>query len=185
MIIGVLSDAHGNFIGLKQCLDFLKNKAERIFFLGDAVGDIPFPNEVIDQLRQSAVECILGNHDAMLLGILPYSSEKEEIFKIRESKNNISDIKLEVLKTLPQMIDVVIDGKRILFVHGNPVEIMNGYVYPDSDLSPFSKSEHDVVFMGHTLRSFVRSFKGKKFINAGSCGFSRDTGNQVSAVLFD
>ena len=116
MIIGVLSDAHGNFIGLKQCLDFLKSKCERIFFLGDAVGYIPFPDEVINLLRKSGAECILGNHDAMLLGILTFSQENEEIYRITESRNKISAINLDFLKTLPNKIEVIIDNKRILFV---------------------------------------------------------------------
>ena len=65
------------------------------------------------------------------------------------------------------------------------MDFLNGYIYPDSDLSQFAKSEYDIVFMGHTHRSFIRDIKEKKIINTGSCGFSRDAGNKISAVLFD
>jgi putative phosphoesterase len=185
MIIGILSDAHGNYLGLEKCLNFLKENTEKIFFLGDAVGYFPFPNEIIDRLRSDNVQCVLGNHDAMLLGILPYDQSKEGIYKIEETKRYISEINLSFLEKTPLISEQVIDGKKILFIHGSPHDYLNGYVYPDSDISIFSKLDYDVFFMGHTHRSFIRKSYNKLFVNVGSCGFSRDNGNKITIALYN
>ena len=51
MRIGVISDAHGNPLGLRACLDFLAGeKVEAIYFLGDSVGYMPAGGDVIDAL---------------------------------------------------------------------------------------------------------------------------------------
>ena len=48
MKIGLLSDAHGNPDGLANCISVLRSRgAERLFFLGDAVGYLPRWLEVL------------------------------------------------------------------------------------------------------------------------------------------
>ena len=48
MKIGILSDAHGNPHGLNRCLTALKREgAERLYFLGDAVGYLPDWKDVL------------------------------------------------------------------------------------------------------------------------------------------
>ena len=68
MMIGVFSDAHGNEPGFYKCYDFLLKHSDIIYYLGDAVGYFPLSNKIIDTLRTNPVNCLKGNHDAMLLG---------------------------------------------------------------------------------------------------------------------
>lgn len=136
-------------------------------------------------LRQDNVKCIAGNHDAMLLGSIYYEHEKEPIYKMLESKGKITPENTEFLKKLLPKKEITVDGKKILFVHGSPLDPLNGYIYPDTDLSDLNEQQYDIIFMGHTHRSFIRETNGKKFVNVGSCGFSRDNGNKLTVALYD
>ena len=56
MVIGLLSDAHGNPLGLRSCLAALRAAgAGQVYFLGDAVGYLPGEAEVIDILLAEGV----------------------------------------------------------------------------------------------------------------------------------
>jgi len=53
-MIGLVSDAHGNVFGLQRCLKLLEESAaERLFFLGDALGYFSKPKEVLELLKMN------------------------------------------------------------------------------------------------------------------------------------
>ncbi|MDR9388678.1 MAG: metallophosphoesterase family protein, partial [Balneolaceae bacterium] len=65
----VISDVHGSMDALNALNDRLDvNRVDKILCLGDMVGYGPEPNEVVAQLRDWNAECVLGNHDAAVLG---------------------------------------------------------------------------------------------------------------------
>jgi predicted phosphodiesterase len=68
-LIGLISDAHGNAPAFERAVSILAAQGvEHIYFLGDAVGYVPSA-AVLDSLARlgSKVQCIRGNHEAMLL----------------------------------------------------------------------------------------------------------------------
>ncbi|MBN2712547.1 MAG: metallophosphoesterase family protein [Planctomycetes bacterium] len=71
--IALIADVHANFAALEAVLDDCCRRADRICFLGDAVGYGPNPNECIDALRKYCMPgyCLMGNHDHATL----YSAE--------------------------------------------------------------------------------------------------------------
>lgn len=72
MQIAVLSDIHANYPALEAVLKHAKRQgAERLWFLGDIVGYGPHPGQCLDWLRADVADgdWVLGNHDAMLLGL--------------------------------------------------------------------------------------------------------------------
>ncbi len=65
MRVGVISDVHGNVLALDAALAALRREgAQRVVCLGDLVGYGPYPNEVIERLREEAIPCTLGGTDA-------------------------------------------------------------------------------------------------------------------------
>ncbi|MEI9958766.1 MAG: metallophosphoesterase [Ferruginibacter sp.] len=76
MRIGVFSDAHGNETGFNTCYKYLSKEADLIYYLGDAVGYFPLSNQIIDTLRSNNIQCLKGNHDAMILGEMEYENER-------------------------------------------------------------------------------------------------------------
>lgn len=61
------SDVHGDSSKLAS---LPINDVDKVFFLGDVVGDGPCPNECINFLRENNVTCVMGNHDAITVGKL-------------------------------------------------------------------------------------------------------------------
>ena len=68
-MIGILSDAHGNIAAFRSAIALMRQMRVRSFyFLGDAIGYIPFLNVLDDLLAMgNEVKCILGNHEKLLL----------------------------------------------------------------------------------------------------------------------
>lgn len=185
MKIGFVSDAHGNPVGLANCIELLRAQgADRLYFLGDAIGYLPYWREVLQILRTQNVVCIRGNHEDMML-----SGE------ITEAKNRVYNISAERTASIaeymswisgwPIQLDLEFDGMKLLLVHGSPVDPLNGYVYPDTDLAELIPLDRDAVLMGHTHRPFVRHVEERIAANVGSCGLPRDVGNLSSCAMLD
>lgn len=185
MRIGVFSDAHANETGFNTCYAYLSREVDLIYYLGDAVGYFPLSNRIIDTLRLNNIKCLKGNHDAMILGELQYADEREEIYQVKKSTKIISEQNLKFLKELPVEEKLTIDTRDLLFVHGSPLDPLNGYVYPDSDISEFDDMPYDAIFMGHTHRPFIKRVGMKNIVNVGSCGLPRDVGNKLSIAVYD
>src|ERR1700760_2914967 len=65
MRIAILSDIHGNLVGLDACLaDLLaQGGADAIVAAGDLCLDGPKPKKVLQRLAEVAARCIRGNTD--------------------------------------------------------------------------------------------------------------------------
>ena len=187
MLIGFLSDAHGNPFGLISCHNRLRSEgAERIYFLGDAVGYWPHNETILKELLSLKVPCIKGNHDAMLLGLLPIPEEKEDTYRLKPAALSVSVAARRVMANeWPIKRELTFDGRRILLVHGRPNNPLDGYLYENDLPSPEETDDFDVVVMGHTHHAFIRSERKTLWLNAGSCGLPRDIGNMASCILYD
>lgn len=186
MKLGFVSDAHGNPFGLEGCLRALRAQgAERVYFLGDAVGYLPEENAVFDLLRSHEAICVRGNHEAFLLGELPVSPERDRIYRIAEARARIAPEHTEWIRQWPLRLELTMDGLRLLLVHGSPAHPLTGYVYPDSDLGPLAAVAADVVLSGHTHRAFTASSGSVTIVNVGSSGMPRDVGDLASCALVD
>lgn len=186
MKIGVLSDAHGNEVGLNLCVQFfIELNVEKVFFLGDIVGYFPEPGKAIKLLKSAQAHCLLGDHDAMLLGYLELDEKKDKVYKIKEVKRVISQQEIQEMSVFLPWLQIEICGRRILLIHGSPWDPLSGYIYPDSDLQQFSKLPFDIIFMGQTHRPFIQRTGTVTVVNVGSCGLPRDQGNLASCAIYD
>ena len=155
-LVGLLSDAHGNPLGLRTCLDVLKRAgAQQLYFLGDAVGYLPGEAAVLDLLARENVHCQWGNHEAMLLGELALDPDQDQMYGIAAVGVRLSGKHRAQLDSWPRTRTLTLDGRRILLVHGSPTDPLCAYVYPDADLSGLASLGFDAVFMGNTHRPFV------------------------------
>lgn len=184
-MIGLLSDAHGNYLAFNHTIDLLrKYGAEHFYFLGDSVGYLPTPLVVSAlQALKGEIVCIRGNHEVLLL--------KEKIDPLREPvyqhsalRRKIDTSRIEFIQKWPLQIEENFRAGKALFVHGSPHSPTEGYIYPDTDLSPF-RVDARFIFMGHTHLPFLRRCGETTFINIGSCGLPRDRGGLGSAALFN
>lgn len=184
-LIGLLSDAHGNSLAFDRAVNLLLAQgAQRLYFLGDAIGYVPSA-DVLDSLARlgNRVQCIRGNHEAMLLEGQS-DPARERVYQLEVLRPLMAPRQLEMIASWPASRIEEIDDLRVLLVHGSPADPSYGYVYPDTDLSTFVPNV-DWVFMGNTHRPFIREHEGTCYVNVGSCGMPRDDGRHAAVVLFD
>src|SRR6056297_2278159 len=64
MKIAVFSDIHGNIEALQKVMEDIKRaEVDKIYCLGDLVGYGPYPNEVIELIKENEIETVMGNYD--------------------------------------------------------------------------------------------------------------------------
>lgn len=181
MIIGMLSDAHGHVEGFRTGLDVLRRLgADRIFFLGDAVGYLPGAG-VVEAIAAEGISPIAGNHEAMLLDAS--CGVDDDVFRLDETRRALGDTGLRRVASWPSRRALETRVGPMLLVHDSPSG--GRYVYPDSDLSALGDLPWRVVCMGHTHRAFVRHTASTTFVNVGSCGLPRDDGHLGAVATLD
>lgn len=187
MIIGLISDAHGNVYGLKKCIDSLeKAKAEKIYFLGDAVNYFSKGKEVLEVLRANKkIKCIKGNHEMMFLESRNIPSREKEIYNSDLTSGTLAKEDYEYIKSWEDSMELEFGDFKALLIHGSPFDTFDGYVYPDSNFDSFRDLEYDAIFMAHTHIPFIKNIGRKTIVNIGSAGFSRKDGSVINCALFD
>ena len=120
MKIAIISDIHANTTALRKVLDDARSKGcERFICLGDIVGYGPDPNGAIELCRRNDIDCILGNHDAGVIGELSHEWFSETArYGIEWQEKEIVDKNRKWLQSLPQQRFEKIDGFSICFSHG-------------------------------------------------------------------
>jgi len=187
MRLGFFSDAHGNIRSTIQCIKMMRElEIDDIYFLGDAIGYMPSGVEVLELLFQENIPCIMGNHEAMAIGLLPLAEDRDRVYKIKPLLANLpARLMTEIKNTWPITRVLSLHGKKVLLVHGRPSDPLEGYLYQGVQPLPEEVEGFDVIVVGHTHRPFVKHFGGTILINGGSCGLPRDIGNAPSFAVYD
>ncbi len=183
MKIAFISDIHGNLIALEEVLDSIGKT--KVVCLGDLVGYNPFPNEVVEIVKEKKIASIMGNHDyATLTGDVSWFNPiaarailwtrkvlKEENFEF------LSKLKISLIEN------------DIYCVHGSPLNPLEEYVFPDYPTNLLNKflkvAKTKTVALGHTHVPFVRYLEEGIIFNAGSVGQPRDGDPRACYVIFD
>lgn len=156
---------------------------DKYLCLGDLCNYYTDNDKVVDFIIEKKIQCLLGNHDEFYAYGHHLNEQKLKAYNFDEKFADLQEYQT-FLRSLPRAI--VDEGiKRILFCHGSPLNLTSGYVYPDTDLAPFSDCEFDIVFFGHTHRQFLKTYCGKVFCNVGSVGMPRDNGLLFGFAIYD
>ncbi len=186
MLIGIIADVHSNAIALKEVLSVLEsNGVEKILHAGDIVGYNPYPDETIRLFRKKKIISILGNHDRALItgdasGFNPYAAEALEW-----TRNIILPDNVDYLRGLKNIESITAQGRRIVLVHGSPIDIEE-YVYPDAAVPELLEViEGNVLVLGHTHIQFKKEYAQGIIINPGSVGQPRDGNPDAAFAILD
>lgn len=184
--VGLISDAHGNVGAARKAVDVVRKAgADRVIFLGDAVGYIP-SRAVLDFLDAEGIFALKGNHEAMLVGELTAENERAaQVYRHEDVRALLTDQELARIATRSPEAAFDCAAGRVLLCHGSPDDPLTGYIYPDTPLEDIAREDFDMVFMGHTHRPFRRRAGDRLFVNVGSCGQPRDHGCLGAACIFD
>jgi predicted phosphodiesterase len=191
----LISDIHGNLPALEAVLADIDCREDvvTVYHLGDLVGYAPWPNEVVDVLRERAIPGVAGNYDSTTAmdhehcGCRYEDPRQEELSHLSYAwtRENVSATSKRWLQGLPFRIDIRplgghTAGPRLILVHGNPVLNTVYWTEDRSDGFCLKMAEGlgakggDVVAFGHTHKPWHRTVEEIHFVNAGSVGRPKD-----------
>jgi predicted phosphodiesterase len=200
----VISDVHANAEALRAVLrDIRKRQIYQIFFLGDAVGYGPDPDECVGLLKSECQLLIAGNHDWAVLGRTATESFNDGArLAISWTRGILHPGNKEILGRY--LLKAEIKEKGITLVHATPYEPEHWhYLMTKSDAERnFECLETDICFIGHSHRPEITEMdrqgvlhihkeeiackKGHRFIiNAGSVGQPRDGDPRACYAVFE
>jgi predicted phosphodiesterase len=202
MQILVLSDIHANLTALEAVLNDA-GSFDAVWCLGDLVGYGPDPNECIGCVRMLPnFKCILGNHDAAVLGKLDNNAFNVEARQAIEwTQKELSEEARAFLSDLPTSI--VTD--QVTLAHGSPRHPVWEYLLDAfAATRSFEFFNTNYCFVGHThfpvLFQLVENdqfarliipkphqkylLTPRAIINPGSVGQPRDRDPRAAYAIF-
>jgi serine/threonine protein phosphatase 1 len=68
----IIGDVHGHYKGLMTLLEAISpGESDRVYFLGDLIDRGPDSARVVDFVQQSPYQCLLGNHEQLMIDAFP------------------------------------------------------------------------------------------------------------------
>jgi putative phosphoesterase len=181
MRIAVISDVHGNCVGLDAALaDLQARPADQIVFLGDMVQGGPQPAEVVARLRALGAPVVMGNADAWLLtgaetGAEAPASEQQLAVRAWQLAQLAPADRAYIEQFQPTVELALGGGRALLCFHGSP-HSFDDIILPATPeeefqrlLGPFAPA---VMCGGHTHLQQIRRLGETFFFNPGSAGFA-------------
>jgi predicted phosphodiesterase len=206
MRVALISDIHANLPALDAVLADIarRGNVEATYHLGDLVGYAPWPNEVVQRLRDARVEGIAGNYDSTVAtdykhcGCRYDDQRQEELSHVSYAwtRAHVSRETKAHLGELPFRLDLRplgghVSGPTITLVHGTP---LNNVTYwtedrPDSFCLKMAEAAGaragDMIAFGHTHKPWHRVVDGIHFLNTGSVGRPKDGDCRAGFALVD
>lgn len=203
MRILVLSDIHANLAALEAVLAEA-GEIDACWCLGDLVGYGPDPNECIYRVRALPnLVCILGNHDAAVLGEIDSASFNPEARQAIEwTQEVLWDGSQMFLRSLPETAEL--DG--VYLAHGSPRQPVWEYLLDSHTATrSFGYFKKPYCFVGHTHLPMIYALPGdspyarqitpppntcthlrpRAILNPGSVGQPRDRDPRAAYALYD
>ncbi len=161
--------------------------------LGDLVDYGPWPDEVIDYIMENADYTIMGNHDYSLAlgGDCGCSEEYVELtmHTRRATMHRLNDLYRSYLKSLPEKLEIDIEGKHINLVHGSYKNPLYGFISPDVPEEVIWTEMQDargIVLFGHSHIEMQKELRDDLLIvNPGSVGFPKGNDPRASYIIFE
>jgi predicted phosphodiesterase len=190
MRIAVLSDIHGNLLGLDACLVDLESQggADAIVVAGDLCLGGPKPKKVLQRLDEIGAACVRGNTDRYLSDEATKETfSPSETAQLAWTRREIGERWLGWLKELPFALRVGDDENQLLIVHANP-KSDHEHIWPDADEAALQRLIGDesaaAIAFGHLHIPFTRLWRGKLLVNVSSAGLPKDGDPRAGYAIF-
>lgn len=165
MKIAVISCIHGNLEALNAVLaDIDQQGADQTFCLGDLVGYGPYPNEVVEIIRDRQIPACQGCWDEDIIDGLN-ACECSYPSLLAEKRGRLAhewtdaEVTAQTREYLAQM-PLTLRHENLCFVHGSP-QSQHEYLLPETSafmaLERVLSTGADVLFCGHTHVPYVRT----------------------------
>ncbi|NPV14097.1 metallophosphoesterase [candidate division WOR-3 bacterium] len=203
MILGVLSDIHGNLEALTAVLQLFNEKGvQTVLCAGDIVGYGPDPERCIEQLQKIGAKTVAGNHEWGVLGRTDIDSFNHSArFAIKWTQKRLSAAQREYLGNLP----LIYQFGPIHMVHAAPSDPSSwDYLLSLEDVAgEMGAFTQDICIVGHThIPMAVERISGsrvqlkkadgfyiredaKYLLNTGSVGQPRDGDTRACCLIIN
>ena len=189
MRIAVISDIHGNLVGMDACLADLhaQGGADAIVAAGDLCVDGPKPKKVLQRLKEVGAQCLRGNTDRYLAAPLQETFTTQENAALEWTRREIGEAWLAWLADLPFAIRVGETDNELLIVHANP-QSDDEHLWPDADDETLERlvagERATAIAFGHLHLPYVRVWRGKMLVNVASAGLPKDGDARAGYAIF-
>lgn len=184
MNIAVLSDIHGNYVALQECINYaMNNKIDTFIFLGDYVGELAYPKKTMEILYSLSekYKCyfVKGNKEDYWIdykknGEIGWLENDSTTGSLYYTYHNLSKKDLDFFEALPIKMEIEFeDLKPITICHGSPLKV-NEKLLPENEntFSIMERNENNYILCGHTHIQGIIVHAGKVVLNSGSVGVS-------------
>lgn len=178
MKIAVLSDIHGNYVALEECVNYVLDKGiDTFIFLGDYLGELAYPQKTMKFLYslKEKYPCwfIKGNKENYWLNYDQTWKENDSTTgALYYTYHNLTDTDMDFFRKLNDKEEVSFNGlPSITICHGSPNRV-NEKLLPDNEntFSIMDNNKADYILCGHTHIQGIITHNQKVVWNAGSVG---------------
>lgn len=206
MRYALISDIHANLPALEAVLEDVASRSDvaATYHLGDLVGYAPWPDEVVQRLRDEGITGVAGNYDTTVAADYKhcgcrYEDARQEALShlsYEWTREQVSAGTKAFLGTLPFRMDLRplgghASGPSVVLLHGNQA-LNTVYVTAERSDDFLRKmgsaagaKAGDVVCFGHTHVAWHRVVDGVHFVNTGSVGRPKDGDPRAGWVMLD
>lgn len=194
MRIALISDIHANLPALEAVLGAVDAwGADAVYHLGDLVGYAPWPDEVVETLRDRGIQGVAGNYDSTVATRYghcgcQYPDPRQQALSHESfgwTVERVSEATRRALLALPFHLELRplgghATGPRIVLVHATPAR--NTVYWTEDRDDDFARSmiaraglrAGDLLAFGHTHLPWQRRVDGVHLVNTGSVGRPKD-----------
>jgi predicted phosphodiesterase len=178
MRVALISDLHGNAVALDAVLDDIARVGvDRTVCLGDTATLGPAPTRVLETLRDRAIPCIEGNHDAFLIEpelLQTYTQAPPIVAAVDWCRAELPPWALDFLRSFTPALDIDLGAGTLLqLFHGTPRSHMEDLLATTSaeQVDEMLEGRRGTVLAGgHTHIQMLRQHRGTLIVNSGSVG---------------
>lgn len=178
MRVALIADIQGNALALETVLsDMQRYQPDQIVCLGD-VATGPNPTDVLQLLRERNCAVVMGNMDAAILDLQPYTGQDADEHKYAEIDSwcaaQLRADDRDYIRSFQSTIIISFGGQcNMLCCHGSP--------HSFDDVIDSTTSRHDlnvllsdcdaaIVAVGHMHNPMLRRHRRQWIVNPGSVG---------------
>lgn len=184
MNVAVFSDIHGNYVAFQTCVEYaLKRKINTFIFLGDYLGEFPYPQRTMEILysMKKKYKCffIRGNKEDYWINRkkdvnCEWKDGNESVGAMKYCYANLTAKDIDFFSNLSISKEICFAGMEPLLVcHGSPRK-NNEKIILNSDNTKeiMEKCEQKYILCGHTHIQQMMEYGEKVVLNPGAVGVS-------------